>query len=120
MIHDHADGERIFRPDQRFYAIFVGGQHPEFLEFRQVFGNGVVQGDFAFFDQHGDRDAAEPFCLRALHKNIIHRNRTLGRNIGIADAGGLLNAVFIKNVDCSRQLSALDKRSQCIFRKSRT
>ena len=118
MVHHHADGECVFRLDERSDSVFFGCFHPERFEFRQVLGDGIIQGNASFFDEHCNGHAAEAFGLRALHVDIVHRDRTLCCDIGISDAGIFLDAVFVEYADCARELSGLDKRSQCIFCKS--
>ena len=115
VVHDHADGEGRLRLDEGLHTVFVGFLDPERLEFRQVFRDRVIQIDLALFDQHGDGDTAETLGLGALHEHVIHGDGAFGRDVGISDAGGLLNAVFVEDVDGARELTFLDVGHQRVL-----
>ena len=117
VVHDHADRQRVLRPFQGFDTVLVGNQNPEFPEFRKVFRDRIIQRNFTLFNQHRNRHAAETFGLRALHVDIVHRDRTPRSDIRIPDACRLLNPVLVEDVDRSRELSALHIRHQRILCK---
>ena len=108
VVHHILHGQDILGLDQCPDTVLVGGLDPERLEFRKVFVDRIVQGEFSLLNQHRDGHAAESLCLRALHEHLVQRHRDFLVDIGPSHAGRLLDAILVEDTDRARALALLD------------
>ena len=119
MVQDHSNCQNVLGFVKCLDAVPVAVLHPKFVELRQILRNGIIQRDFALFDQFGNRHSAEALCLGTLHEDVIESDGTLLLHIRIADAASFLHAVIVENADCTRQFAAINIGLQHFFGKCR-
>ena len=112
MIEDHANRQHVLGLMKRLDAILVAVLNPKFLELRQILRHGIIEREFAFLDQLGNRHTAETLGLRALHEDIVEFDGAFLLDVCIADAASFLHAVVIEDADCARQLASVHIRLQ--------
>ena len=96
-------------------AIFLLIQNPQIFKLGEVLRHGIVQRDFAFFDELRYGHSAESLGLGALHESVVHLDLALGGHIGVTNAASLLDSIFVKNTDGSGQLAIVHIRLQDVL-----
>ena len=115
VVEAHADRQDILGLAQRADAVRLAVQDPQRLKLGQVLRDGIVQFDQPVLDQLRDRHAAEPLRLGTLHVDVVHLDRTLRLDVGIADAADLLDAVLVEDTDRAREMALLHIRRKGVL-----
>ncbi len=112
VVQNHAHREDVLRLFERLDVVRHAAVHPQRREFGQIFRDGIVERDFAFLDELGDRHAAEALRLRTHHEHVVDRDRTFLRDVGVSDAVDLLDAVVVHDRNRAGELPPFDPRLQ--------